>query len=65
MSTKAKPVNGVIIDRGNIRRQIITVRFTSDKIGETISLADEINGIMIIVPFESVAELIERTRGNK
>ncbi len=40
------------------------VRFTSDKLGETISLSND-ETMMIVVPFEPVAELIEEVRKGK
>lgn len=41
----------------------ITVRFTSDRYGETISVED--GEIMLGVPYEPVKKMIEKARKNK
>lgn len=40
----------------------ITVRFTSDRVGETLSLQSRLRDEMIVVPFEPIAQLIKETR---
>ena len=44
----------------SMSRSVVTVRFTSDRIGETLSL--QAGDVQITVPFEPVEELIEATR---
>lgn len=46
--------------RLSVSKVIVTARFTSDAVGETLSL--ETCGIQITVPFEPVKELIDETR---
>ena len=60
--TKTEAIQGMIINGLAPSMKMITVRFTSDESGETISLADENNGIMLLVPFEPVQELIDEAR---
>ena len=61
--TKLAYITGAASDGFTIERRRVAVRFTSDKSGETLSLALESAGIMIIVPFEEVEKLIRRARG--
>lgn len=65
MGTEIKMVNGFkgnVVDNIVIQKQI-AVRFTSDKIGETISLED--GNVIIGVPFKDVEQLIEKARKSK
>ena len=65
MGTELKSVKGFHGGKNDMlpRRENITVRFTSDKYGETISLED--GEVMIGVPFEEVEKMIEKARKNK
>ena len=46
--------------KGSMSTAIVTARFTSDKIGETLSL--QVGDIQISVPFEPLAKMIKATR---
>lgn len=65
MGTELKIIKGFHGGRKDTlpRRKNVTVRFTSDKYGETISLEDGEN--IIGVPFEEVEKMIEKARKNK
>ena len=43
----------------SIRKTDVSVRLTADKLGKTLSLADDRSGLMIAVPLEALADLIE------
>ena len=62
MNTKIKDIEGMIVLRDKRAYANITARFTSDEIGETISLADERAGLMLVVPFEPVFRMITEAR---
>jgi hypothetical protein len=53
-------VKGIFANKDGMRKEPVTVRFSSDRIGDTLSL--ECNGVMIIVPFEKIQKLIEKTQ---
>ena len=60
-NTGLRDIVGAVFDDDGLTKHTITVRFTSDSAGETISLAiSEV--VMLVVPFEPVAKLIEETR---
>lgn len=46
--------------RLSVSKVIVTARFTSDDVGETLSL--EACDIQITVPFEPLAKMIKKTR---
>ena len=61
--TKIRDVNGITFDMradGSLRcrKKKITVRITKDEIGKTISLCDEMRGIMIEIPLEPIEDLL-------
>ena len=61
MNTKTKDVSGFVFDnnRQTMKLTTITARVTNDDRGATLSLADESDtGIMIVVPFEKIKELL-------
>ncbi|MGF6376869.1 hypothetical protein M2140_001947 [Clostridiales Family XIII bacterium PM5-7] len=60
MSIKIKQINGLMSDGKSIWKADVTVRFTSEKIGETLSL--ESNGVMITVGFEDIEKVIKKGR---
>lgn len=64
-NTHLADIKGIIATNRGMARTTITVRFTSDALGETISLTDEDSGLMMSVPFEKVDKLIKETRGAK
>ena len=51
---------GIYTDERSASTVSVTMRFSSDKIGETLSL--EAMGRQITVPFEAVLKLAEETR---
>lgn len=51
---------GLYTDDRNASNVCVTIRFSSDKIGETLSL--EATGRQITVSFEAVLKLAEETR---
>lgn len=63
---REKDVKGLITDATNMKPNpcTVTVRMTSDRIGQTLSLSAY--NIMISIPLESVREIIRVTeRGNE
>lgn len=48
-----------------IRPKTITVRVTRDEKGASISLADELRGIMLLVPAEPIMDMIDFMIGGK
>ena len=36
------------------QKRRLTVRYTSDKVGKSLSIADEDNGVMFQVPFDAI-----------
>ena len=63
---REKDVKGLIIDASNMKQKpcTVTVRMTSDRIGQTLSLSAY--NILISIPLESVREIIRVTeRGNE
>lgn len=65
MGTEIKTIKGFHAKEYDIypTKTNVTVRFTSDRYGETISLEDG-EGI-IGVPFEAVQKMIEKARKNR
>ena len=61
-NTKVAKVGGMLTlkNKGMIPTNVI-VRFTSDH-GETLSLADANDNVMLTVAYEDVEKLIEKTR---
>lgn len=61
MSTAIKTVTGMVSDGFSIGKAPITVRFTSDRSGESLSL--EYNGkIMLHVAYEDIKPIIQKAR---
>ena len=62
--TIVKDIQGLAFTQSGNYKGNVVVRFTSDHLGETISL--EFCGVMIGVPFEPVKEIIKEARaGNE
>ena len=59
--TIVKDIQGMAFTQSENYKGNVVVRFTSDHLGETISL--EFGGVMISVPFEPVKEAINEARG--
>ena len=51
-------IDGLELIGQKYKKARLVVRFTSDNIGESISIADEERGIMLMVPFEEVKRQI-------
>ena len=64
-NTKVAKVRGMLTlkNKGMIQTNVI-VRFTSDN-GETLSLSDANDNVMLTVAFEDVEKLIEKTRSRR
>ena len=60
-NTHGDVVPGVIINKEHFKYAAVFVRFTSDELGETVSL--EAEGLMIAVPYAAVEKIIEEARG--
>ena len=60
MSTKIKTMRGLFYSSSTANSAPVVCRFTSDHLGETLSL--EANGIMITVAFEQIQKVIESAR---
>ena len=61
MRTEIKSINGMVVTEKTMRPAKVIVRFTSEHVGETLSLSDD-DKIMISVPFELVKPIIEKAR---
>lgn len=61
--TKTKDVKGIMWHNKNgnmyARPATITVRVTSDEHGKSLSLADEREGVQLLVPLEPLADMLE------
>lgn len=57
--TKFREINGMIVTPVGIRFGTVTLRVTKDNLGQSMSLADDKSGIMLQIPIEPVADLIE------
>lgn len=58
--TKEWKVEGLLFKTRTMRmrRKEFFVRYTSDEIGKSLSIADEVNGIMFQVPFDEIYKAI-------
>ena len=56
-------VTHIVGNKGSMSMAMVTARFTSDKIGETLSL--QVGDMQISVPFEPINKLIKETRESK
>ena len=66
MSTEIKTITGFAGGKRTgymPEKKNVTVRFTSDEYGETMSIED--GEIMLGVPFEPIKKMIEKARKNK
>lgn len=57
--TRIRTVDGLEACNGRIGERMITVRVTSDGLGKSLSLADDIRGIMLMIPIEPVIDMID------
>ena len=61
MGTASKGVRGMVFDGEGLRKATLTIRFTSDKYGESVSIADD-KTIMLSVPFDEIEKVKKRAR---
>lgn len=59
--TTATIVNGMVFRNGDGKQQKLVVRFTSDALGETFSISND-KDIMLLIDFEGVERFIESNR---
>ena len=57
-----KEIEGLIATKNGLQFDTVGVRFTSDELGETLSLESEKTGIQISVPFGKVEKVIKEER---
>lgn len=57
--TRIRTVDGLEAYNGRIGERTITVRVTSDGLGKSLSLADDVRGIMLMIPIEPVIDMID------
>lgn len=62
-NTHIKEIMGAFMDSKSLRQSKVIERFSSDHRGETLSF--ESNGVMIVVPYEPIARLIEECRKDR
>ena len=64
MGTSIKTVNGLVSDDYKIGKSPLTIRFTSDRTGESLSL--EYNGqIMLLVDYKDVEDIVKKARKSR
>ena len=61
MGTALKRVRGMVFDGEGLRKATLTIRFTSDEYGESVSIADD-KTIMLQVPFDEIEKVKKRAR---
>lgn len=62
---RERDVTGLLYFEETLSREIVTVRFTTDRRGETLSLSDDKHGVMISVAYEDIEKIIEEARRDK
>lgn len=62
--TTAMIANGLKIDKERFEKKKLTIRFTSDELGESLSISDD-KEIMLQIPFEGVEQIISIARKKK
>ena len=64
MGTSIKTVNGMVSDGYKADKSPLTIRFTSDRTGESLSL--EYNGqIMLLVDYKDVENIVKKARKSR
>ena len=64
MGTSIKTVNGMVSDGYKVGKSLLTIRFTSDRTGESLSL--EYNGqIMLLVDYKDVEAIVKKARKSR
>lgn len=46
-------------DKASMSPQKYTVRYTSDKVGKSLSITDEETGVMFMIPFDAISKDIK------
>jgi hypothetical protein len=59
--TTAMIVKGMVFKNGDGEQQKLVVRFTSDELGETFSISND-KDLMLLIDFEGVEKFIEANR---
>lgn len=54
-----REVEGMAVDDAGFRRTEISVRISYNEIGKSLSLADDKRGIMLMIPLEDLADVLE------
>lgn len=62
---REQDVTGLLYFEETLSKEIVTVRFTTDSRGETLSLCDDKHGVMITVAFEDIEKIIKEARHDK
>ena len=62
-NTLVKDIKAVVVLDDEMLQEDIVVRFTSDKLGETLSF--EYENIMICVEYEKIIKIIDKARSNR
>ena len=57
--TKVFEVDGLIIVEAGFLPKKLVVRYSSDQIGKSLSIADDKEGVMFQVPFDEIYEKIK------
>lgn len=57
--TKMRTLDGMIVLKDKLAFIPVTIRVTRDEFGQSISFADDRQGLMLEIPVEPVADLIE------
>lgn len=52
-------------NRPNFKRRKLTVRYTSDEIGKSLSIADEYSNVMLSVPVDRIIKEIMEAEQNE
>lgn len=60
--TAFKHIDGMVMFKNKMVKAPLLVQFTSDDIGETLSITHERSGLMFLAAFESIAPIIEAER---
>lgn len=54
-----REVTGMSVDGAGFRKAKISVRISDDKIGKSLSLADDKSGTMLMIPLEELRDVLE------
>ena len=63
--TRLKFVKGALMINGGIYNRPIAVRVTKDRHGESMSLSDDDNEIMLHIPLEAVRDMLQIVDGER